>query len=190
MDQNKVFLFISGILIVLYGIKLWFNEDNKGNVLNINIIKSIIIIFIGAYLLLTNIYYIFELMGLKKTIYNPNMVYNKYIIFLFIYIGSVFYTIASYYHLKETNWSFLKALLIAVPVVFIEYQFTLRGNHQLSTLYGFNSTQIGIFVIISDFINAWLLSYFILKQKNNNSMRNILAFFFIYCAYKSIDYNK
>lgn len=52
----------------------------------------------------------------------------NYLYLLFMFIGSLFYVIGSYAHLNLANWTFLKAYLIAMPLVALEYQFSLRGN--------------------------------------------------------------
>jgi uncharacterized protein (DUF486 family) len=187
MEQINLFLFIFGIIIASYGSIKWYNEDIKGNIINDKVIQNIFIIFIGAFLILKNINYIFELLNLKKQEYNTNINFNKFYILGLIYIASVCYTIASYYHLSETNWSFLKALLIALPFVIIEYQFSLRGNYQAKNILGFNAIQITLFTLIFYFINSWILSHFILKEKAI-IWREISAFICIFSAYKLIDY--
>lgn len=52
----------------------------------------------------------------------------NYLFLLFMFIGSLLYVIGSYAHLAFANWTFIKAYLIALPIVALEYQFSLRGN--------------------------------------------------------------
>ena len=38
-----------------------------------------------------------------------------------VYIGTIFYTFAAYYHLKyKTDWTFAKAFILAIPFVLID----------------------------------------------------------------------
>ena len=99
-----------------------------------------------------------------------------------IYLGTIFYTLAAYYHLKLKDWSFIKAFSLAIPLVMIEYTFSLRGNRQANTILGMNALQILIITITFYFINAWLLNYFILKNKVNYQ-REIISFILVISAF-------
>jgi hypothetical protein len=74
--------------------------------------------------------------------------------YLYVYIGTIFYTLAAYYHLSLKDWSFLKALKIAMPLVFIEYTFSLRANRSLNKTFNNNSVQILLITMCFYFINV------------------------------------
>lgn len=98
--------------------------------------------------------------------------------YILIYIGTIFYTMAAYYHLSFKNWTFQKAMMTAIPFVLIEYCFTLPGNHSASEELKLNPIQILIVTITFYFINLWLMNYFIIK-KEINIKREIVAFVLI-----------
>jgi len=89
---------------------------------------------------------------------------NKFISILFIYIATVFYVLASYYHLSFKDWTFWKAFCVAVPLVIIEYCFSLRGNYYANTILKLNALQILLITLIFYFINLWILNFVILKN--------------------------
>lgn len=98
-----------------------------------------------------------------------------------IYIGTVFYTIAAYFHLKLKNWTFMLAYIIALSCVIMEYQFSLRGNYYASHVLKINPVQILVVTTAFCFINVWILNTFILKQPVK-LWREILSFLFIIAA--------
>ena len=89
---------------------------------------------------------------------------NKWIAILLIYLGSCCYTIASFYHLSfGEDWTFLKAYMLGIILVSIEYIFNILGNKNANkhiTVF-----QIMILIIAFDLINLYLLNAFILKNK-------------------------
>ena len=99
---------------------------------------------------------------------------NKYFALLLIYIGTWFYTFASFYHLKLKQWTFSKAYLIAIPLVLLEYIFNLIGNKH-ATLGGLNAIQIMTCIIGFYMLNIWIFNMFVLKQKNVNVFREGFA---------------
>ena len=101
-----------------------------------------------------------------------------------IYIGTVCYVMASYYHLKmREEWTFWKALLIAVPFVLIEYCFSLNGNYYIHKISGYSAMDILIITICFYFTNLWLLNYFILKQTDHNMYIEVFCFLLVLCAF-------
>lgn len=109
---------------------------------------------------------------------------EKVKIISFIYIGTVFYTIASYYHLKlKDSWKFTKALTIALPMVLIEYNFSLRGNFLAYSKLDMSSIDILLTTMIFYFINGWLLNFFVLKH-TIHFVRELIAFILILLAFK------
>ena len=84
----------------------------------------------------------------------------------FIYAGSLCYVSAAYYHLSlNERWSFRRALLIALPLVIVEYCFSLPGNRALHEYHGFAPTQILIMTMIFYFVNLWLLNVAVLGKR-------------------------
>ena len=78
--------------------------------------------------------------------------------YLFIYIGTIFYVIASYFHLSIKKWNLKQAYLIAIPLVMVEYYFSLNGNLISSTVFNVfnllggklsNGTKYKVFVFIN-----------------------------------------
>lgn len=108
---------------------------------------------------------------------------SKWKIILLIYIGSLCYVFASYYHLKFKHWSFFSALSLAIPMILIEYTFSLHGNRFASDILKFSPLDILLLTIIFYFINIWLLNVIVLK-KNINIIKEIIAFAFILIAFK------
>jgi uncharacterized protein (DUF486 family) len=92
------------------------------------------------------------------------MDWTRAYVILLIFIGSVSYTVAAYYHLRIENWTFLKAFAIALPLILIEYQFSIRGNHHAHESLRMNAVQITLLTMAFYFINAWVLNKFILKK--------------------------
>ena len=100
-----------------------------------------------------------------------------------VYIGTIFYTFAAYYHLKyKTNWTFAKAFILAIPFVLIEYMFSLHGNHYANTVIGMSAQSILIMTVCFYFCNLWLLNYFVLKH-TVNAWREIIAFTLVIMAF-------
>jgi uncharacterized protein (DUF486 family) len=95
--------------------------------------------------------------------------------YILIYIGTIFYTMAAFYHLSFKEWTIKKAMMTAIPLVLIEYIFLLTGNKKALDELNLNPIQILIVTITFYFINIWLLNYFIIK-KEINLKREIIAF--------------
>jgi uncharacterized protein (DUF486 family) len=81
-----------------------------------------------------------------------------------VYMGTVFYTLAAYYHLSLRNWTWTRAAIVAIPLVLIEYMFSLRGNRYLNES-GFNPLRILLITMCFYFINLWLLNYFVIGNQ-------------------------
>ena len=88
------------------------------------------------------------------------------------------------------RWSFYRALLIALPLVIIEYCLYLPGNYALNTYHGVEPTQIMIMTVIFYFVNLWRMNVVILKTKVKNAyiegvaLMLVLAAFYITSAIK------
>lgn len=102
---------------------------------------------------------------------------------LLIYLGTWFYTLAAYYHLHlGENWSFFQAFIIAIPLVLIEYTFSLHGNFYAYHNMHLSAMTILLVTMCFYFINLWLLNYFFLYHKTV-FWKELLAFIFILCAF-------
>jgi len=172
-----------GMIMIIIGCILWYKQENKHILKDSTIILSIMMIVFGASLFIYNIQQILLKLKINGKIYQEeNSLYNWIFILGLIYLGTVCYTIASYYHLRLERWTLLHALLIAIPFVLIEYQFSLRGNYYAKKHLFLNAVQITLITMIFYFINSWILNYFILKNEVI-WWRESLAFLFIFCAF-------
>lgn len=107
---------------------------------------------------------------------------NWYITLLFIYLGTVCYVAASYFHLHIKDWTFWKAFWIAIPLVVIEYQFSLRANRVAMYIHGLSPVHIVLITLCFYFVNVWLLNVFIIKTPVV-VWRELLAFILIISAF-------
>ena len=89
---------------------------------------------------------------------------NKWLAILLIYLGSVCYTVASFYHLSfGKQWTFFRAYLLALMFVSIEYIFNVYGNKGAAdhiTVF-----QIMILIIAFDLINLYVINALLIKHK-------------------------
>ena len=105
-------------------------------------------------------------------------------ILMLIYMGSLCYVVAAYYHLNfSKNWSFLTALAIALPIVLVEYSCSLHGNHFANEYLAFTAIDILVITICFYFVNLWLLNYFVLKHKPANAWSELAAVSLIIIAF-------
>ena len=112
-------------------------------------------------------------------------IYREQLLFiLLVYLGTVFYVFAAYYHLSlDKNWTFWKAFTIAIPLVIIEYIFSLHGNYYLHNMFDYSPIDILIITICFYFINLWLLNYYILKHTKTNIYKELVCFLLIIAAF-------
>jgi hypothetical protein len=88
---------------------------------------------------------------------------NKWQAILMIYIGSVCYTIASFYHLSfGEQWTFWRAYALAIVFVSIEYIFNVIGIRECNRYI--SVFQIMILVIAFDLINLYAINVIFLKN--------------------------
>jgi len=159
---------IIGCLLATMGGVLWWTQERTRQLITPLVIAGIVLILLGAFNIITGLETVLHLF--KQQSYLAKHVgqikwYHTLFILSLIFIGSVSYTIAAYYHLKLSDWSFPKAFLIAVPLILIEYQFSIRGNYAAKDILGMNAVQITLITMAFYFINSWVLNYFVLKQK-------------------------
>ncbi len=89
---------------------------------------------------------------------------NKWIAIIFLYIASVCYITASFYHLSlGVKWTFIKAFLISITFVILEYVFGIPGNKWANEFL--SVFDLMILIIVFDLINLFILNFFILKNK-------------------------
>jgi uncharacterized protein (DUF486 family) len=161
--SGHVYLCI-GIIFAIAGGLLWWKQEKTRQLYNVKIFASIIMIIIGAcYILLGSHALVDTSSQAKPLTHNVGWLQWCFIIGL-IFIGSVSYTIAAFYHLKFKSWSFLSAFALALPLILIEYQFSIRGNFAAKDVLKLNAIQITLLTMTFYFVNAWVLNYFFLKQ--------------------------
>jgi len=176
-------LALAALLIMVLGCGLWWKCDDQ--FISPAVIVSILIISFGTALFVDNIDDVVR--QFTAIAHNKKQVASAFhwvFVLAIIYLGTAFYTIAAYYHLTLKNWTFLNALLIALPIVFMEYQFSLRGNFYARKHLALNAVQILLITTIFAFINNWLLNYFVLKHplvwwRETIALALIAAAFFI-----------
>jgi hypothetical protein len=186
MGIVDVGIIVMGVLLALTGGIIWYQQENTLQLFNRWIMISIALILVGGVQIVFGVERVLHLfrdnnITKRNPIHNPNWWQWAYIVGL-IFLGSVSYTMAAYYHLKLENWTFLKAFAIAVPLILIEYQFSIRGNFAAKHILSLNAVQITLITMSFYFINAWILNYFFLK----NTVvwwRELLAFAFIISAF-------
>jgi len=88
---------------------------------------------------------------------------TKFLALFIIYIGTWFYTFASFYHLKFKTWSFTYAYILAIPLVLCEYVFNIWGN-KLANVVGLGPMQIMVCIIAFYLLNIWIFNLVILKK--------------------------
>ena len=169
-----------GLVFICIGGLLWYYEEKNKDLLNVRIGFSILMILIGGGLLFMGIKNQKDGRSIEKRV---DLAWWHWVFILgLIFLGSLSYTVAAYFHLKLEKWTFLKALLIAIPFLLIEYQFSLRGNYYAKKHLMLNVVQITLLTMIFYFFNAWLLNHVVLKDPIV-WWRETLAFLFILMAF-------
>lgn len=92
------------------------------------------------------------------------------------------YTIAAYAHLKMNKWTFVKAFLLAMPLVALEYVFSLNGNRLCHEQMRLNALQILVVTFCFYFLNLWVLNVVYLKHVVV-WWREVGAFLLVVCAF-------
>jgi hypothetical protein len=169
-----------GVVCIILGGFLWYQEEKKKDILNVTIGFSMILLLFGAALLTMNFHKQRNTLSYEKKI---DVTWWHYIFIIgLIFIGTLMYTTAAYFHIKMEKWSLFKAFLIAIPFLFIEYQFSLRGNYYAKKHLMMNVVQITIITMIFYFFNAWLLNHVVFKDPIV-WWREITAFILILMAF-------
>lgn len=168
IDIGYYYLVI-GITFAIIGGLVWWKEEQKDKQVSPWVIIAIIAIMIGGFNIMFGLEQIVNTMKGNNKRNTGKLedvkLWNWFFILCLIFLGSVSYTLAAYYHLKLTEWTFAKAFFIAVPLILIEYQFSIRGNFAAKNILGLNAVQITLLTMTFYFVNAWVLNYMFLKQK-------------------------
>ena len=154
------------IAIIIAGICGWYVHDLlDARLIGPRVIVCIAVILLGLFAFLTVIKRLLPLMHDMKWL--PIVDKTKWVdyfgVYFLLYVGTMLYVLASYYHLKVKNWSILKALIVAVPFVLCEYQFSLRGNYLANLVLKMNAVQILLITTVFCFTNAWIFNVLFLK---------------------------
>jgi hypothetical protein len=89
---------------------------------------------------------------------------QKWQAILLIYLGSCFYTIASFYHLSfGANWRFWRAYALGMLFVYVEYVFNVLGNKSANRYL--TVFQIMLLIIAFDLVNLYVLNALLLKNR-------------------------
>ena len=172
--------FLVGMVTSIIASYVWFIEDKKQKIITPIIIMCFLFILCSAYFIIIGLDGIMDPFSFSNINVSTteSKWYEKAFIILLIYMGSAFYVIASYYHLKIKQWSFWKALVIDIPFVFLEYQLSLRGNFNAHHILKMNPMQVMLVTMICYFINITILNLMVLNHDILWS-REILAFILI-----------
>lgn len=107
-----------------------------------------------------------------------------YLAIFLIYIGTCFYTAASFLHLKFKKWTFWRGYLLAIPLVLIEYIFNIYGT-KLAVLKGISVQQIMILIFCFYLLNIQILNWLVLQNKAKIELwRELLALILVIAAIK------
>lgn len=85
---------------------------------------------------------------------------------LFIFIASLVYVIASYAVPIYSGLSVWKSILLAMPLVFIEYNFSIRGNRRAHE-DGYKPLQILTLTIVFYYIAMFIMEKLLSPKKYN-----------------------
>jgi uncharacterized protein (DUF486 family) len=171
---------IAGVALAVSGALLWWKSDE---LMSPRVFASIFLVLLSAATIVAGLERLLHLFKNDLTPTPRAASWREWFFILgLIFIGSVSYTVAAYYHLKLEGWSFLKAFAIAVPLILIEYQFSIRGNYHAKNVLNMNAVQITLITMSFYFVNAWVLNYFFLKAKVV-WWRELLAFACIVLAF-------
>jgi uncharacterized protein (DUF486 family) len=175
---------ILGIVLAFAGGLFWWKQEETKQLISPQILLSISIVLVGAFFILKGLSQFIKMNN--NSMIHPqvkNVTVKEWIFILaLIFIGSISYTIAAYYHLKLEKWTFLIAFAVALPLILIEYQFSIRGNRAAREILKLSTLQITLITIAFYFINSWMLNYFVMKSPVI-WWREIIAFILIFCAF-------
>jgi len=174
------FYLTAGVALAVSGAVLWWQQTN---LMSARVFASILLVLLGASAIIAGLERLLHLFKNNPGLDPIQPAWREWLFIVsLIFIGSVSYTVAAYYHLKLEGWSFMKAFAIALPLILIEYQFSIRGNYHAKNVLKLNAVQITLITMSFYFVNAWVLNYFFLKAKVV-WWREVLAFACIVLAF-------
>jgi len=174
------FYLTAGVALAVSGALLWWQQKE---LLSARVFASIFLVLLGAAAIVSGLERLLHLFKNNAAVAAQEPTWREWLFIIgLIFVGSVSYTVAAYYHLKLEDWSFMKAFAIALPLILIEYQFSIRGNYQAKNVLKMNAVQITLITMSFYFVNAWALNYFFLKAKVV-WWRELLAFACILLAF-------
>lgn len=100
--------------------------------------------------------------------------------FILIFIGAMIYVFAAYGHINMQNWTFSKGLMFAIPLVLLEYTFSVPGNKHAHDL-GYTGTNILLLTMCFYFIGMYGMEKFYLKEEVKN--KDFISFGLILSAF-------
>lgn len=174
-----------GLASAIAGGVLWWKQEEKQKLMSPAVFLAMgLIVFGAANIIIGHEHYVRSLKPKPSAVLsNAAINWRTYLFVLFlIFVGSVSYTIAAYYHLKLRDWTFVKAFALALPLILVEYQFSIRGNRAAQDVLKLNAVQITLITMAFYFINSWVLNHFFLK-KPVVWWRELLAFGLIAAAF-------
>jgi hypothetical protein len=161
-----MFLIYIGLFLAIAGAIIWNNNDD---VLQHEFAVTVasVMIFVGGLMVL------FDLV--KPLLCGDACVKNvqekihdyRYTIYaiVIIYLGSVFFTLSSFWTFKLKEWTFYRALFIALVAFLFQYQFQLRGIDFARTRLKMAYLHIIIIILCCNYINSLIINRFYLKEK-------------------------
>ena len=99
---------------------------------------------------------------------------------LLIFCAAMFYVGASYIHLGMKDWTFAKAIAIAIPLVLVEYTLSLNGN-KIAHKNGWSSSEIMLMTMCFYFIGVLILNKAYLGDKTTE--RDFIAVMFVLAGF-------
>lgn len=101
---------------------------------------------------------------------------------ILMFFSAIFYTIASYFHLSfvKDEWTIYNALIVAMPIVYLEYNCSLRGI-RMAHDEGISSNKIFLIIVCMCFFALYVLNKLILKDPMTKY--DIIAFALVLIAF-------
>lgn len=178
MDEQEIHIIhiVLGVILGAIGSFVWVQMDREALVDQFLLSLLVTVAGINFFLGLKG-FFIDNQPAQPSPTGTPPKWYSKqglFAVFL-VYLGAVFYALAAFYHLSMPKWTFLRGLAVAVPLILIEYHFSLRANRLMHETLQWNATQIAFLTLIFYFINTWIMNKFIFKR-SFVLWRELLAF--------------
>ena len=161
-----MFLIYIGLFLAIAGAIIWNNNEDVTQHEYAVTVASVMIFFGGMMILFDLINPL--LCGDKCVkIVQEKISDYRYTIYAIVlmYLGSVFFALASFWTFKLKEWTFHRALFIALVAFFFQYQFQLRGINFARTRLKMTYLQIVLIILCCNYINSLIINRFYLKDK-------------------------